>query len=151
MKINSPGLKIITDSEGYSNTAYLCPSAVWTIGWGTTVYPDGQSVKSGDTTTPRQAEDYLLHDLTDASCAVCKLVKVQLNENQYSALISFVYNVGIGNFQNSTLLKRLNNGEDPCSVVKQELPKWNKAKGKILKGLVTRRKLEVELFCQEVK
>jgi len=96
--------------------------------------------------------DYLLtSDVERFAKAVDNQIKVPLTNNQRCALISFTFNVGIGALQESTLRKRLNNGEDPVKVAMEELPRWNKGDGKILEGLVRRRRAEVELFCHGVK
>lgn len=71
---------------------------------------------------------------------------VKLNDNQYGALVSWTFNVGCGNMGGSTLVRRLNNGENPNTVAGQELPKWNKAGGNVLPGLTRRRNAEVRLF-----
>lgn len=138
-KINSAGLKIIKESEGLYLEAYLCPANVWTIGYGHTA-----GVKKGMTITEAQADAYLLDDVTASERAVSKNVKVDLTSNQFSALVSFTFNVGTGNFNRSTLLKKLNAG-DYAGAADQFL-RWNKGGGKILPGLTTRRAREKALF-----
>lgn len=141
--INEAGLNLIKEFEGLKLEAYLCPARVPTIGYGTTVYPNGEKVSLGDTCTEEEAHKYLISDVDKFENSVKKLVKVELNENQFSALVSFCYNLGAGNLKKSTLLRRLNSGD---YNVGNEFLKWNKASGKILKGLTRRRESEKQLF-----
>jgi len=142
-----PALDLIRQFEGCRLEAYLCPAGVWTIGYGHT----GPNVKPGLKITQADAEALLLSDVERFARAVDTWIKVKLSNNQRCALISFTFNVGIGALQESTLRKRLNNGEDAVKVAMEELPRWNKGDGKILEGLVRRRKAEVDLFCRGVK
>jgi GH24 family phage-related lysozyme (muramidase) len=142
-----PAVELIKKFEGCRLEAYLCPAGVWTIGYGHT----GPNVKAGLKITQLDAESLLLSDIERFARAVDTWIKVDLTNNQRCALISFTFNVGIGALQESTLRKRLNNGEDPVKVAMEELPRWNKGDGKILEGLVRRRRAEVELFCHGVK
>jgi GH24 family phage-related lysozyme (muramidase) len=142
-----PAVDLIKRFEGLRLEAYLCPAGVWTIGYGHT----GPNVKAGLKITQLDAEALLLSDIERFARAVDTWIKVDLTNNQRCALISFTFNVGIGALQESTLRKRLNNGEDPVKVAMEELPRWNKGDGKILEGLVRRRRAEVELFCHGVK
>ena len=142
-----PAVDLIKKFEGCKLEAYLCPAGVWTIGYGHT----GANVKQGLKITQLDAEALLLSDIERFARAVDTWIKVDLTNNQRCALISFTFNVGIGALQESTLRKRLNNGEDPVKVAMEELPRWNKGDGKILEGLVRRRRAEVELFCHGVK
>jgi len=145
MNTSQTGIDLIKSFEGLSLTAYVCPSGVLTIGYGHT----GDDVKPGQKVTAQQAEKILKGDLTWAENAVSTLVKIPLNQNQFDALVSFTFNSGQGALGYSTLLKRLNKGEDPCTVVKQELPRWVKGEGStVLSGLVRRRSAEIELFCK---
>ena len=138
--------------EGFYPKAYRCPAGVWTIGYGTTIYPDGRGVKPRDTCTREQAETWLVFDLRDAVVDVLDLVKVPLNQNQFDALVSFVYNVGSDidedatpeGLGDSTLLRKLNTGDYGGAA--DEFLKWVNGGGKKLPGLVRRRKAERELF-----
>ena len=140
MKINKEGLSIIKQCEGCRLKAYLCPSLIPTIGYGHTT-----GVKLGDTITQADADRYLLQDIKRFEQAVSALVKVPINTNQFSALVSFTFNVGVGNFKSSTLLKRLNLRDyKGCS---NEFERWVYGSNKKpLEGLKKRRKLEKELF-----
>ena len=144
-KINSAGLKIVKDSEGLRLKAYLCPSNIWTIGYGSTFYLDGKSVKSGDTLeSSEEAEKLLLQTLAVFEKGVEKAVTVPLNSNQFSALVSLAFNIGLGAFRDSTLLKVLN--QKNYDEAANQILRWNKGGGRVLPGLVTRRKKEYDLF-----
>lgn len=141
-------LKIIKKWEGLILEAYPDPGYGWdlaTIGWGTTVYPNGKKVQQGDKITEKQAEEYLVYHV-QKSCMppIESKVKVKLNNNQLCALVSFIYNVGSGNFGSSTLLKKLNAGDYEGSAAQFDV--WNKSNGKVLPGLVKRRAEERKLF-----
>lgn len=119
-----------------------------TIGYGTTLI-NGKAVPRNHTITPAQADQYLRADLPSRAKAVDDNVKVPLNDNQRGALISFIYNVGISAFKNSTLLKLLNGGN--YDSVPSQLMRWIYNDGKEMKGLVNRRKAEIELWNTPVK
>ena len=145
--MNKLGLDLIKKYEGFKDTAYLCPANVWTIGYGTTRYLNGKRVKEGDTITLEQAEIELIEKCKLIEKDIKRLLKdnIELNENQISALVSFVYNIGIGNFMNSTMLKLINQNKNKFEVSK-EFNKWIKANGKPLTGLIRRRIEEMHLF-----
>jgi lysozyme len=148
--VNKAGLDLIKSFEGSHLKPYLCPANVATIGWGTTVYPNGKKVTLKDPAiTEEQATEYLMHDIKEKAQGVERAVKVPINDNEFSALVSFVYNVGIGALQRSTLLKLLNANADRTAVADQLL-RWNKAAGKVLNGLTRRREAERSLFLQPV-
>ena len=144
---SSVGLNLIKGFEGKRTVSYDDGVGVWTIGYGTIKYPNGVQVKKGDTCTEQQAEDYLRNDLEKFETAVNKLVKVPLTQNQFDALASFIYNLGETNLANSTLLKKLNK-RDYQGAADQFLV-WNKAGGKVMKGLVRRREAERSLFLKK--
>ena len=145
--INEIGLKLIAQFEGCYLQAYLCPANVWTIGIGTTIYPNGVKVKKGDKCTLEQAHEYLAHDMIEFEKTVNDSVKVDLTQNQFDALVSLTYNIGSTAFKNSTLLKKLN-AKDYAGAADQFLV-WNKGGGKVLKGLVRRREAERALFTKK--
>lgn len=134
MKINKAGLELIKSFEGCHLTAYKCPADVWTIGYGHTL-----GVYEGMKITQAEAEQYLKDDMTKYESYVKRFCKLELNENQFSALVSFTYNCGVGNLQ--TLIRNRNTDQ-----IAEALLLYNKAKGKVLTGLVRRRKAERELF-----
>lgn len=144
MKISKDGLNLIKEFEGMKLTAYKCPAGIWTIGIGHTSAAGPPEVKPGMTITAQDALAILNNDLNQYEDAVNRLVKVPLTQNQFDALVSFVYNVGVGAFQKSTLLKKLNAGQ--YSAVPNELMKWTKGGGKELPGLVRRRRAECALW-----
>lgn len=141
MQISREGIDLIKRHEGVKLKAYLCPAGVWTIGYGST-----RNVTEGMKITLRQAEELLLRDLSRFEKAVNRMVQVELNQQQYDALVSLVFNIGDGAFARSTLLKRLNAGK--YHEAAEQFTRWNKAGGKVLPGLVKRRAEERELFLQ---
>jgi lysozyme len=142
MKTAKPGIDLIKQFEGFRAKAYLCPANVWTIGYGHT-----KTVKTEMIISESQAEELLKIDLADAERAVNR-TNLTLTQNQFDALVSFVFNVGSGNFANSTLLKRLNEKADKREITTQ-FNRWIFGKNKVkLPGLVRRRAAEAELFCK---
>ncbi len=138
-------VRLVEAAEGLRLAAYTDPVGIPTIGIGTTRYPDGRKVKLGDTCTREQAYEYCRHDLAAAALAVDELTRDDINQHQFDALTSFVYNVGRGNYAKSTLRKVINdNPRDPA--IRAEFARWNKAGGSVLKGLVARRKNEADLY-----
>ena len=146
MSTSPSGVDLICNFEGKRLVAYDDGVGVWTIGFGTIKYPNGVRVKRGDKCTEAQAEQYLRNDLIKFENAVNRLVKVPLNQNQFDALISFTYNLGETNLNNSTMLKKLNTKDYKGAAA--EFLKWNQAGGRVLNGLVKRRKSEMELFLK---
>ena len=145
MKTSKAGLDLIKQFESFRAAPYLCSAGVPTIGYGTTVYPNGIKVKLSDQKITQQlAETFLQHHVNVIEKDVSKLVKVTLTQNQFDALVSFVYNVGLGAFGDSTLLKLLNAGD--INGASKQFERWNKAGGKIVDGLTNRRKAEKVLF-----
>ena len=148
MKVNKLGIETMHHFEGCKLTAYQCPAKVWTIGWGNTYYPEKTPVKEGDVITQDQANLLFETVMNNFALGVKKCLTKEVNENQFSALVCFSYNVGIGNFQKSTLLKKINiNPND--ETIAGEFAKWNKAGGKVLLGLVRRRKSESDLYFKK--
>ena len=135
-------MKIVKEFEGLRLTAYQDSVGVWTIGYGHT----GAEVKKGMTISQAQADSYLQSDLNKFANCVNTYITARINPNQVGALISWSYNVGCGNLQSSTLRRRMNAGETPNTVAREELPKWVKAGGQTLPGLVRRRNAEVVFF-----
>lgn len=137
--VSLAGLAFITQMEGTARDAYLDAVGVPTICVGST-----RKVFLGQTASLRECEERLQEDTTYAGKGVARLVRVRLTQEQYDALVSFVFNVGAGAFSKSTLLRKLNDGD--CLGAAQEFPRWVYAKKKRLRGLVRRRALEAEMF-----
>lgn len=140
MKTSAIGRRLIKTFEGYRGEAYLCPAGVPTIGYGHTA-----GVELGDTCTRAEAEEFLKEDLRTAENTV-NAQDLDLNQHQFDALVSFVYNVGSGNFQNSTLLKMLKDDTTAREGLEDEWKKWKYSNKKVLKGLVRRRAAEWSLY-----
>lgn len=139
MQISKEGLALIKKFEGFESRAYLCPAGVWTIGYGHT-----KDVKEGDEWSQAHAEHMLEIELEEFCEYVNKMVKVPLEQYQFDALVAWVYNLGAGNFKESTLLRVLNQGD--YDDVPHQIKRWNKAGGRVLQGLVRRREAEALLF-----
>lgn len=148
MKISSNGIELIKQFEGISLVPYLCPANIPTIGWGNTFYENMKKVTMQDGPITREKADSLFNFLvtTNFVSVVNRLVIVDVNQNQFDALVSFVYNIGSRNFEKSTLLKKVNQSDFISASL--EFEKWNKANGKILNGLTKRRLAEKELFLK---
>lgn len=147
MIVNKSGIDLMHQFEGCKLTAYLCPAKVWTIGWGNTFYEDKSKVKQGDVITQERANELFQNIVNEFASGVKKLLAKDINENQFSALVCFAYNVGTGNLKQSTLLRKVNN--NPFDVtISNEFMRWNKASGKVLNGLTRRRKAESELYVK---
>lgn len=143
-QISKKGIQLISNFEGLRLNAYQDSVGIWTIGFGTTVFPHGQKVQDGDCCTIQQAQNYMSHDLKRFEVAVFKAVQVPLNQHQFDALVSLTYNIGIGAFQSSTLLKLLNTGN--YAAASDQFDVWIKAGGKTVQGLVNRRAIEKACF-----
>jgi len=133
------GLGLIKEFEGLRLKAYLCSAKVWTIGYGHT-----KGVKQGDTCTQAEADAFLVEDVKWVLTAVERCVQVPLTPGQRAAINSFVFNCGATALRTSTLLRKLN-AEDYKGAA-DEFPRWNKAGGKVIKGLVRRRTAERKVF-----
>ena len=141
-KINAKGLHLLKSFEGLRLTAYLDAVGVWTIGYGTT-----RGVKQGMKITEAQAEKLMRRDLVTFEAAVKKYVKVPLTSDQFSALVSFSYNVGVGAMSKSTLVRMLN--QKNVRGAADQFLRWDKGGGRVLPGLTRRRKAERALFLGE--
>ena len=139
MKTSPKGIALIKEFEGLRLKAYLCPGGVWTIGYGHTA-----GVKSGMVITEAQAEEYLKADLIVFERYLNGL-GLALNQNQFDALVSFIYNVGTGNFSSSTLLRKVRANPQDNSIM-DEFLRWVYSKGRVLPGLQRRRLAEMKLY-----
>lgn len=145
-QINDAGLKLIREFEGQVLKGYLDAVGKLTVGVGHLVKP-GEPYKLGKAITQAESDRLLREDLKTAIACVEKRVTAPLTDNQFAALVSFVFNLGCGNFTKSTLRKLLNRGL--YTQAAGEFGKWNKASGLILKGLTRRREAEQNLFLSD--
>ena len=146
MSISPSGVDLICNFEGLRLKAYDDGVGVWTIGYGTTKYPNGIRVKKGDTCTLEQAKAYMQNDLKAFERTVNDAVNVSINQNQFDALVSLAYNIGATAFKKSTLVKRLNEGNYKAAA--NQFNVWVNAGGKRMQGLVNRRAAERALFLK---
>ena len=140
MNIGTKGLDLIRFFEGLELNAYQCAAGVWTIGYGHT-----KDVQQGMTISEARANEMLAEELNEYESYINGLVTVELNQDQFDAMVSWVYNLGVGNLKASTLLKVLNAGD--YAGVPAQIMRWNKAGGKVLEGLTRRRQAEADLFA----
>lgn len=142
MEISEKGLDLIKRHEGCRLRAYKCPAGIWTVGYGST-----KGVKPWTEITQREAEIRLREDVKAAERTVEKVRYLQpkLNQNQFDALVSFVFNIGGGSFEKSTLRKKvLANPSD--GEIRGEFGRWVNSGGRPLAGLQKRRQAEAELY-----
>ena len=139
MKASSKALELIKQFEGLRLKVYLCPGGVWTIGYGHTA-----GVKSGMVITEAQAEEFLRSDIAVFEKAVNDQ-NLALTQNMFDALVSFTFNVGVGNFKRSTLLCKIKVNTWDNSIM-DEFLRWVYSKGRVLPGLQRRRLAEMKLY-----
>ena len=150
MICNQAGIDLICEFEGFFSKPYLCPANVPTIGYGTTIYPDGKKVSLTDPPISKdEAKEFLAHDLKKEEDNLNKFINdfgLTLNENQFSALISFAYNLGFGKISSpsSTVNRGLRSGDHALTCHGMSL--YNRAAGKVMRGLERRRKAEIDLY-----
>ena len=144
MDVSPRGLELIQEYEGLRLKAYQDSVGVWTIGYGST-----KGVRPGDEITEAQAVELLAADVDRHADGVRRAVDVPLNQNQFDALVSFTFNVGVGALQRSTLLRKLNAGQ--YTEAANQLMRWVHAGGQELRGLVRRREAERKLFMEPVE
>lgn len=145
MKLDTNGIKFIQDEEGLRLKAYLCPANVWTIEYGNTYHLDNTPVKKGDEITLDEANNLFNQKIKLYEDSVNKNLKVSVTQNQFNALVSFCYNVGMFAFQSSTLLKKINSKASFEDIFK-EFSKWVHAAKQVITVLVNRRKREINLY-----
>jgi len=139
MNISQEGLSLIKKFEGCELQAYKCAAGVLTIGYGST-----KGVKEDDTITQEEADALLLHEMEEYEGYINNAVTVDLEQNQFDALVSWVFNLGPANLKASTMLKVIN--DNKLTEVPAQIKRWNKAGGKVLQGLIRRREAEALLF-----
>lgn len=151
MTLSQKGLNLIKQFEGFRSAPYRDSVGVWTIGYGNTYYPSGKKVSASDKHITESEASKLKLDIInkDFSPSVNLLLKKEIEQgkitqNMFDALVSLIYNIGVGAFSSSSVIRHLKEG-DKKSAAKAFLM-WNKAKGKTLKGLTIRRQKESDLF-----
>ena len=149
MRINKAGIDLIKEFEGLRLEAYKCPAGVWTIGYGTTGRA-GVGIKpaAGMVITEAEAEWYLEQAVAKFAAGVEAVITAPVDENEFAAMTSLAYNIGLSGFRKSSALRHFQSGDKAKAAAAIKL--WNKAGGKVLTGLVRRRDAEVELFWTPV-
>jgi len=146
MKLNDKGYNLIKEFEGLKLKPYLCSAGVPTIGYGSTYYENGTKVKLTDAPITKERADALFKIVADDFAKrVVPLIKKPITQNQFNALVSFAFNLGVRALQNSTLLRLVNINPNDANIAKEFL-KWNKAGGKVVQGLTNRRIKESALY-----
>lgn len=143
MTTSDKGQQLIKHYEGCKLTSYQDQRGIWTIGYGNCFYADGRPVKEGQTISQDEADKLFPAIMTKFELSVSRLLKVAVTQNQFDSLVSFAYNVGIGNLEKSQLLSRVNKADNSAST---EFLKWNHTNGKVNIGLTARRQSEKFLF-----
>ena len=145
--LENKSLELLIELEGERLEAYLCPSKIPTIGIGLTVYPDGTKVKLGDKISKEQSREYLKQTLEQFEKQVVLLLDgLPLPRKALDALIIFSFNVGIGNFAKSTLLKEIKKNRNNLKEIEKQFNRWIYSNNKVLQGLVIRRLKEYDLY-----
>lgn len=146
MKLDENGYKLIQEFEGLSLVPYLCSAKVATIGYGATFYPSGKKVTMQDASISLVTAKWMLKETADKFAAdVDKMIKANINQNQFNAIVSLAYNIGLAGLAKSSLLRKVNvNPNDP--TITNSFLVWNKAGGKINNGLTKRRTKEANLY-----
>jgi lysozyme len=150
MRTGKRGLDLIRHFEGFAPRPYTCPAGHCTVGYGEVIHRGpckAQEVAEFVPLTEYDATLRLLKKLEFFEAGVRRLVKVPLTQNQFDALVSFAYNLGLGALEGSTLLRKLNQGD--YDAVPGELARWNKAAGEVMPGLVRRREAEGLLWAEQ--
>ncbi|HCH7479102.1 TPA: lysozyme [Acinetobacter baumannii] len=142
--ISDKGYSLIKKLEGFRANAYLDTGNVWTIGFGTIKYPDGRTVKQGDTCTEEQATQWLINDCKWVDACLDRYVTVPVTQNQFDSLASFVYNVGETQFTKSTMLRLINTNNGRAAA--EQFDRWIFDAGHKIEGLANRRAAEKQLF-----
>lgn len=145
MQMTEEGLALIRRFEGFRAEAYRCPAGVWTIGYGHTSQAGAPAVKAGMRISEAEARSVLARDVAGFAKAVSAALTREVSPQQFSALVSFAFNVGEGAFRRSSVLKAVNAGD--FRAVPERLKLWVKADGRMLPGLVRRRAAEAALFA----
>lgn len=144
MRMTPEGLALIRQFEGFRGEAYRCPAGIWTIGYGHTTRAGPPSVVPGMTMSEARAREVLEADVERVAEGVRASLTRRVSDPQFSALVSFAFNVGVGAFRSSSVLRAVNAGD--FAAVPRRLQLWVKGGGKVLPGLVRRRAAEAAMF-----
>ncbi len=146
MKLDDNGYKLIQGFEGLSLVPYKCSAGVATIGWGATFYPSGKKVTMQDTPISLATAKWMFKETVDKFATdVDKMIKANINQNQFNAIVSLAYNIGLAGLAKSSLLRKVNvNPSD--ATIRNSFLVWNKAGGKVVNGLTKRRTIEAKLY-----
>jgi lysozyme len=145
MELSQKGKDLIMQFEGLKLSAYQDIVGIWTIGFGNIYYENNVAVKKGDIITHNRAIELFNLIVKKFEVGVDELVTSNVNQNQFDAMVSLAYNIGIGNLKSSSLLKMVNKSPNDTAIYLQFL-RWNKAKGQVIQGLTRRRIAESELY-----
>jgi len=145
MELSQKGKDLIMQFEGLKLSAYQDSVGIWTIGFGNIYYENNVAVKKGDIITHNRAIELFNLIVKKFEVGVDELVTSDVNQNQFDAMVSLAYNIGLGNFKSSSLLKIVNKSPNDTTIYLQFL-RWNKAKGKVIEGLTRRRMAESNLY-----
>lgn len=142
-------IDLIKKFEGFRSEAYQDSVGVWTVGYGSTMWPDGNKVQPGQKMTMDEAEKVMAWELDRKGKVILSALPTTIiSQNQYDALLSFAYNLGVGALLKSTLFRKLKLNPDD-ETIRAEFMRWVNAGGKPLKGLITRRKAEADLYFKK--
>jgi lysozyme len=146
VKLDDNGYKLIQGFEGLSLVPYKCQAGISTIAYGSTFYPSGKKVTMQDPPISLATAKWMFKETADKFAAdVNKMIKANINQNQFNAIVSLAYNIGLAGLAKSSLLKKVNaNPSDP--TITNSFMIWNKAGGKVLNGLTKRRAIEAKLY-----
>jgi lysozyme len=144
--LDAAGIAFIKQFEGYDNKPYLDSAGVPTIGYGSTYYEDGKRVTMNDSAITRERADAIYaHNVKHYELSVDAMTRDDINQHQFNALVSFAYNEGVQKLKGSTLLKKVNANPNDDTII-HEFERWVYADGKVLNGLVARRKAEADMY-----
>ena len=145
-KLDENGYRLIQEFEGLSLVPYKCQAGISTIGYGATFYPSGKKVTMQDAPISLATSKWMLKETADKFAAdVDKMIKANINQNQFNAIVSLAYNIGLAGLAKSSLLKKVNVNPNDTTITNSFMI-WNKAGGKVLNGLTKRRAIEAKLY-----
>ena len=150
MTLSDQGAIFICKFEGFKSKPYKDANGIWTIGYGTTYYPDDTRVRQTDAVITKDiARNYLAHHINKSVAPSINDLHIPFSQSQFDALASIIYNIGMGHFEGSSLLFSIKNRAS-SDIIMADFKKWNKAGNKILPGLTNRRAAEANLYCNGI-